>query len=111
MVRPLDGARIAKPEAVLESVACTAGRALLYYHQVLHAGAPVGKHATKYCLRSDVMYERRPHICTAPNDVKAYELLLAARAKEAQGEPMDALPLYMRAAKMSEAIAKACQLR
>jgi len=25
----------------------------------------------RYCLRTDVMYERRPPICTAPHDVEA----------------------------------------
>lgn len=111
MTRPVDGARVARPEAILESVACRCGRALLYYHQVLHAGAPVGKNATKYCLRSDVMYERRPPICTLPKDLLAYDLVREARAKEAAGLPMEALPLYMRAAKQSPAVAKACQLR
>jgi hypothetical protein len=109
--RPIDGARVARPEAILETVSCNAGRALLYYHQVLHAGEPVGKSACKYCLRSDVMYERTPPICTAPEDLRAYGLVREARAKEASGLPMEALPLYMRAATMSHAGAKACQLR
>lgn len=109
-VRPLDGARVAKPEAVLQSVAPLKGRALMYYHQVLHAGETVGKGSCKYCLRTDVMYERRPPVCTAPNDVQAYELVREARAREAAGEPMDAMKLYMRAAKMSHAVARACQL-
>ena len=109
-VRPLDGARVAKPEAIVYSVEPLCGRALMYYHQVLHAGETVGKHACKYCLRSDVMYERRPAICTAPNDVQAYSLVLEARAKEAAGEPMEALPLYMRASKMSREVKRMCQL-
>ena len=78
--------------------------------QVLHAGETVGKHACKYCLRSDVMYERRPALCTAPNDVAAYALVLEARAKEAGGAPMEALPLYMRAAKVSREVKRMCQL-
>jgi hypothetical protein len=111
MVRPCDGARVAKPEAVLTAVAPDRGRGLVYYHQVLHAGEPVGAQSCKYCLRTDIMYERRPPICTAPHDVRAYELVCEARAKEARGETMEALPLYMKAAKMSDDVAKACQLR
>ena len=57
------------------------------------------------------MYTRVDPICTAPNDLKAYEMVQRARELEADGEPMEALPLYMRAAKLSEGIAKAYRLR
>ena len=105
------GARVARPEAVVHAVRPECGRALMYYHQVLHAGQMVGRGCTKYCLRTDVMYTRVDPICTAPNDLKAFELVQQARALEADGEPMQALPLYMRAAKLSEGIAKAYRLR
>ena len=58
--------RIAKPEAVVHAVAPNCGRAVMYYHQVLHAGQKVGRGCHKYCLRSDVMYVRKTPICTAP---------------------------------------------
>ena len=83
----------------------------MYYHQVLHAGETVGRGCVKYCLRSDVMYRRVEPICTAPKDIEAYELVVQARDLEAGGEPMAALPLYMRAAKLSQGIAKAYRLR
>ena len=40
----------------------------------------------------------------------AYALVLEARAKEAGGAPMEALPLYMRAAKVSREVKRMCQL-
>ena len=105
------GARVARTDAVVHTIRPELGRALVYYHQTLHAGEPVGAGCAKYCLRTDVMYERRPPICTEPKDVKAFELIVAARAKEAAGEPMEALPLYMRAKKLSDGIARAYRLR
>ena len=72
------GARVAKPEAVVHAVRPDVGRALMYYHQVLHAGETVGRGCRKYCLRTDVMYERTEHRGTSPNDVKAYDLVMQA---------------------------------
>jgi hypothetical protein len=104
------GASIARETFVVHAVRPVCGRGLLYWHQVLHAGERVGPSSVKYCLRTDVMYERDPPICTEPNDVQAFELCQAARALEANGRAMDALPLYMRARKLSRGIAKAFRL-
>lgn len=57
------------------------------------------------------MYVRAKPTCTEPKDLLAYDLVQQARAFEAAGAPMDALPLYMRAAKLSDGIAKAYRLR
>lgn len=105
------GARVALPAAVVYSVRPTLGRAVMYYHQVLHAGETVGKGSCKYCLRTDVMYRRVPPRGTEPRDVQAFGLVQQARACEARGDPMAALPLYMRAAKMSDEIGRAFRLR
>ena len=105
------GARVARPESVLYRVGPVCGRAVTYYHQTLHAGETVGDGCCKYCLRTDVMYRRKEPLCTAPDDIKAFELVLAARAREAAGEPMEAVPLYRRARRLSEGIARACRLR
>ena len=43
--------------------------------------------------------------------MQAFGLVLQARAAEARGAPMEALPLYMRAAKLSDEIGKAFRLR
>lgn len=104
------GARVARPESVLHAVRPERGRALLYYHQTLHSGETVGKGCQKYCLRTDVMYTRCTPICTEPDDVEAFRLVLEARAREAAGEPMEAVPLYRRARRLSRGIARACRL-
>ena len=57
------------------------------------------------------MYARRTPICTAPKDVESFNLILQAQAHEAADRPMDALPLYMKAAKLSDGIAWAYRLR
>ena len=95
----------------MRAVEPNCGRAVMYYHQVLHAGQKVGPRSHKYCLRSDVMYVRKEPLCTAPKDLLAFQLVMEAKAHEAAGEPMEALPKYMRAAKISEGIAKAYRLR
>ena len=47
------GARVARPEAVMHAVAPNAGRCLMYWHEVVHAGEPVGACGLKYCMRSE----------------------------------------------------------
>jgi hypothetical protein len=59
---------VASPESVIHAVQPVTGRALVYWHQTLHAGAPVGENASKYTLRTDVMYERTPAACVTPED-------------------------------------------
>ena len=77
------GAAVARPESVAYAVQPRAGRVVVYWHQTLHAGETVGIGAHKYCVRSDVMFNRDPPECTAPNDLKAFELYMEARALEA----------------------------
>ena len=57
-----------------------------------------------------VMFERDPPRCTEPNDLKAFDLYQRARELEATGKPMEALPLFMRAAKTSRGIKEAYRL-
>ena len=104
------GAAVARDEAVAYAVRPVAGRVVVYWHQTLHAGETVGAGALKYSVRSDVMFERDPPVCTAPNDLKAFELYQQARELEAAGEPMEALPLLMRASKLSPGIKHAYRL-
>uniref|UniRef100_A0A7S0J6S5 Fe2OG dioxygenase domain-containing protein n=1 Tax=Calcidiscus leptoporus TaxID=127549 RepID=A0A7S0J6S5_9EUKA len=105
-----DGAAIARPESVLYAVDPKAGRAVIYWHQTIHAGERVGAGSHKYCLRSDVMYERVPKACVTPQDLEAYELYQRARELEASGATMDALHLFMRCRKLSKTIARAYRL-
>ena len=107
---PLSGAAVASAKAVLHAVAPRAGRALVYWHQTMHAGAPVGAGCAKYCVRSDVMYERVPPRLTAPNERRAFETYQEALALEAAGDAMAALPLYMRVGKLSAEVARVFRL-
>lgn len=102
-----DGASLARPECVLLGVKPLVGRALIYWHQTLHAGARVGSGSVKYCLRTDVMYERTPRQCVSPNDVEAYQTYQRARQLEVDGKTMEALEHFMRARKLSPLIAAA----
>ena len=104
------GPAVARSDAVAHAVEPRAGRVLVYWHQTLHAGEPVGPGALKYCIRSDIMFERDPPQCTAPNDLEAFELYERARALEADGRTMEALPLFMRSAKISPGIRKAFRM-
>jgi len=75
------GAKIATPESVEYAVAPRAGRTLMYWHEVVHAGEPVGKRCTKYCIRSDVMCARSAQLAPLlPSLVSRPHL----RASEAQ---------------------------
>ena len=76
----------------------------------MHAGAPVGAGCAKYCVRSDVMYERVPPRLTAPNERRAFETYQEALALEAAGDAMAALPLYMRVGKLSAEVARVFSL-
>ena len=104
------GAAVARSDAVAHAVEPRAGRVLVYWHQTLHAGETVGIGAHKYCVRSDVMFNRDPPECTAPNDLKAFELYMEARALEADGRAMEAVKLFMRASKLSPGIRKAFRM-
>uniref|UniRef100_A0A7S3W6W1 Fe2OG dioxygenase domain-containing protein n=1 Tax=Strombidinopsis acuminata TaxID=141414 RepID=A0A7S3W6W1_9SPIT len=106
----VDSKGVAKPETVVYAVKPQTGRCLVYWHQTLHAGAPVGEKVTKFTMRTDVMYERNPAACVTPEDHEAYELIRRAATLEASGQAMEALPLLQQAAKMSAVIAKAYRL-
>lgn len=67
----VDSKGVAKPETVVYAVKPQTGRCLVYWHQTLHAGAPVGEKVTKFTMRTDVMYERNPAACVTPEDHEA----------------------------------------
>ena len=95
---------------VAYAVRPVAGRVLVYWHQTTHAGETVGPGALKYCVRSDVMFERDPPRLTAPNDLRAFELYQQAREMEAAGQPMEAMMLFRQASKASPGIKEAYRL-
>ena len=83
---------------------------MMYWHQQLHSGETVGAGCEKYCLRTDIMYQRREPLCTAPGDMEAFALVQEAGAHEAAGRVKEAGVCYRRAAKLSPGIAKAYRL-
>lgn len=107
----LSGVRsIARESFVAYAVRPICGRALIYWHEVLHAGEPVGPTSMKYCLRTDVMYVREPPICIEPNDLLAFDLLQEARRLEGMGRATDALSLLMKVRRLSRGIATAYRI-
>eukprot|EP00055_Hartaetosiga_balthica_P007034 m.23665 g.23665 ORF g.23665 m.23665 type:complete len:340 (-) comp5570_c0_seq1:102-1121(-) len=76
------------------------GEALLFYQDIPHEGAPVEEDGVKYIIRTDIMYERTPMLCNDDRGKKAYESFRGAEYLESNGQSMDALKLYMRAAKL-----------
>ena len=101
---------VAREGAVVHAVRPVAGRAVVYWHETLHAGQPVGAAECKYCLRTDVMYRRDPPLATAPADAEAYELYQRARSLEGAGDAMAALDCLRRAKRLSPLIARAYRL-
>ncbi len=97
----------ADPSLEICTVGATRGRCLVFYHNILHEGTPPAAGKKKYIMRSDLMYIRRDPICTAPEDVEAYRLYVAAvDLAGIAGREKDALPMFQRAFRMSSALSK-----
>ncbi len=104
-------------------VAARRGRALVFYHNIVHEGTPPSAEGLnnggrmvsdreqgrvfipmgrKYIIRSDVMYQRRNPICTLPQDKEAYELYRQAVELAGQaGSEAKALEMFKHAFSMS----------
>eukprot|EP00049_Salpingoeca_infusionum_P010076 m.170607 g.170607 ORF g.170607 m.170607 type:complete len:146 (-) comp14535_c1_seq2:1501-1938(-) len=81
------------------------GEAIAFYQDLPHEGAPVGDGHEKYIIRTDIFYERVDKICTAPNDIKAYEMFRKAEELETDGKSMEAAMMFRRCVKLSPALA------
>eukprot|EP00746_Dinoflagellata_sp_MGD_P148419 gnl/MRDRNA2_/MRDRNA2_80635_c0_seq2.p1 gnl/MRDRNA2_/MRDRNA2_80635_c0~~gnl/MRDRNA2_/MRDRNA2_80635_c0_seq2.p1 ORF type:complete len:168 (-),score=25.78 gnl/MRDRNA2_/MRDRNA2_80635_c0_seq2:49-552(-) len=79
------------------------GRMVVFYHRTMHEGLPA---ALKYIIRTDVLYERRPAICTQPEDIIAFEEYERAQFLAETGEHDEAMKLFRRCFKRSPALAK-----
>lgn len=89
------------PSLILSEVAPKPGRMLCFYHRLMHEGVPA---AEKYIIRSDILYRREVELCTAPEDVKAFELYQKAQLLAEEGDCKGAAELFRRAFKESEAL-------
>lgn len=78
---------------------------VVFYHNILHQGVALGPNASKYIIRSDVMYERTPPICTKDSDVEAFRLYQEAQELSNDGSLDDAMKLFRKAFKLSPKLA------
>eukprot|EP00947_MAST-08B_sp_MAST-8B-sp1_P003638 g3638.t1 len=95
-----------RPEFVLDSVAPRPGRALVFFHTIVHEGAAPAMGSSKYIIRTDVMFHRADPVCKTPADQKAFELYEEAKELEGEGDMPGALARYRRCFKMSPALAQ-----
>eukprot|EP00438_Fugacium_kawagutii_P018462 Skav204791 [mRNA] locus=scaffold763:363850:364956:+ [translate_table: standard] len=89
------------PSLILSQVEPKPGRMLVFYHRLMHEGVPA---AEKYIIRTDILYRREVELCTAPEDVKAFELYQKAQLLAEEGDCKGAAELFRRAFKESEAL-------
>jgi hypothetical protein len=99
------------PELAVAAVEAVQGRALVFHHDLVHEGVPVGETpgAIKYIIRSDVMYERTPRLYDSPKDREAYTLYMKAQElSNADDDPdkiNESMLLFRRCFKMSPGLA------
>jgi len=89
------------PALILSEVEPKPGRMLVFYHRLMHEGVPA---AEKYIIRTDIMYRRTKEMCTAPEDVKAFEMYQKAQLLAEEGDCKGAAELFRRAFKESPAL-------
>ena len=75
-----------------------------FVQDIVHEGSAVSV-GTKFIIRSDVMYVRDPPICTAPNDIRAYEMMRRAEVLEDEGKVSEAVALLRKCCKLSPDLA------
>eukprot|EP00040_Diaphanoeca_grandis_P026874 m.151489 g.151489 ORF g.151489 m.151489 type:complete len:365 (-) comp30763_c0_seq1:248-1342(-) len=100
-----EGRFTGQSEHEIATVKAVAGRALCFFHNILHEGVAVQPGHSKYIIRSDVMYERRPKICDLPADREAFRLYQQADELSAQGKVQESMQLYRKCVRMSPALA------
>jgi hypothetical protein len=98
MVIDSEGRQTGQKDMILHEVGPVRGRMLVFYHTQMHEGVPA---SCKYIIRTDVMYQRNPAICTEPEDKVAFELYMRAQRLAEDGKNGEALALFKQAFKMS----------
>ena len=96
--------RFRAPESsVVADAEVVAGDVLFFYQTVVHEGEPVAEGHEKYIIRTDLMFDRAPRICTAPADLEAFALMQEAELLEATDAAAAAV-LFRRCARLSPAL-------
>jgi len=98
-----EGRLTGDPELVLEAVPPAPGRMLVFYHRLMHEGVPA---AEKYIIRTDVLYRREPEMCTAPEDIQAFDMYQEAQLLAERGDCQAAAALFRRAFRRSPALCR-----
>merc|ERR1711924_90672 len=101
LVEDDEGRLTGDPGLVLDAVTPATGRMVVFYHRLMHEGMPA---AHKYIIRTDVLYERTPAICTAPEDVEAFEMYQEAQLLAEHGRCEAARGLFESAFRRSPAL-------
>ena len=106
------GKMVGNGKNIVASVKPKKGSAVVFFHDVLHEGSPVGSGGQhkKVIIRGDVMYRRMPPQYDEPKDREAFERYQKARVMEADGDAMGAMKLFQSIRKLSPGIADVYQL-
>ena len=99
MHKDAQGRFLGQESHVLDRVQARAGRACVFFHNIMHSSVPVDE--IKYIIRSDIMFARFPEVCNGPKDVAAFQKYLQATNCE---DAQEAQTLFRQAFKMSPAL-------
>ncbi|CBZ55888.1 conserved hypothetical protein [Neospora caninum Liverpool] len=95
----------ADPQLIVDSVEALAGRMLFFYHTQMHEGRRVGPGASKFIIRTDVLYRRKIPLLTTPKDQEAFALWQRAELLAEEGQADEAAVLFRRSVKLSPDLA------
>ena len=104
-VDPLTGKVTGNGLHVIYDMKPAKGAAIVFKYNALHEGASVAPGSEKYIFRGDILFERRPRVHDAESDRAAFRCYQEARVKEATGDAMEAMRLFRRVRKLSDAVA------
>nr|CEL70631.1 TPA: tetratricopeptide repeat-containing protein [Neospora caninum Liverpool] len=99
------GRHTADPQLIVDSVEALAGRMLFFYHTQMHEGRRVGPGASKFIIRTDVLYRRKIPLLTTPKDQEAFALWQRAELLAEEGQADEAAVLFRRSVKLSPDLA------
>lgn len=95
------GIVIGDASRIIASERPKAGAATVFYHNIFHQSQPiVGCGVKKYIIRSDVMFQRTPKLCTKQVDIDAFEMYQRAEFI-ADSDPEESAKLFRLAFKRS----------
>jgi hypothetical protein len=105
-LKKVDNRWTADSSLLLEEVEAVTGRLLLFQQSLVHEGVPPAEGYSKYIIRSDLIYERRPKICDSLKDKEAYLLFRKAEELAENGQVDESLILFKKALKLSPTLAE-----